>query len=119
MGFVLSNDVAKFIAEMSKKLPLRQAAWPHATAWRKQWTRDDWGPLRPFWLGGGTMSKKFSQLNRHEIPTYGGHLWNRWKSAIETGGDAGGRGVGLLDPAAGGERVLLLRLKRWEGINEP
>lgn len=28
MGFVLSNDVAKFIAEMSKKLPLRQAETP-------------------------------------------------------------------------------------------
>ena len=52
MGFVLSNDVAKFIAEMSKKLPLRQA-----TAWRKQWTRD----LETFeticrYLGGGTSS---------------------------------------------------------------
>ena len=52
MGFVLSNDVAKFIAEMSKKLPLRQA-----TAWRKQWTRD----LETFetifrYLGGRTSS---------------------------------------------------------------
>ena len=71
---------------------------------------DLWGPL---YLGGGTMSKKFSQLNPHEIPTDGGHLWNRWKSPIETGGDAGGRSVGLLDPAAGGE-FLLRRLKRWE-----
>ena len=78
MGFVLSNDVAKFIAEMSKKLPLRQA-----TAWRKQWTRD----LETFeticrYLGGGTSSvnwiyphftEKPFETPPEKIPS-----WKRW-----------------------------------------